>query len=51
MNTRRGAVAVAAQICRASMVHATAEEEIFYPPVREAIGKPDVMDEADTEHA
>lgn len=51
MNTRRGAVTVAAQICHALMVHATAEEEIFYPPVREAIGKPDLMAEADTEHA
>ena len=49
MNTRRGAVA--AQICHALMVHATAEEEIFYPPAREAIGKPDLMDEADIEHA
>ena len=51
MNTRRGAVTVAAQICHALMVHATAEEKIFHPPVREAIGKPDLMAEADTEHA
>ena len=43
--------ALARQICQALTLHATAEEEIFYPPVREAIGKPDLMDEADIEHA
>jgi len=43
--------AVAQQICHALTLHATAEEEIFYPPVRAAIGKPDLMDEADIEHA
>ena len=49
MNTRRGAVA--AQVCHALKVHSTAGEKIFYPAVREAIGKPDLMDEADIEHA
>ena len=43
--------AVAAEICRALTAHATAEEEIFYPAVRNAIGEPDLMDEADIEHA
>ena len=32
-------------------VHATIEEEIFYPAVREAIDDEDLMDEADVEHA
>jgi hemerythrin-like domain-containing protein len=32
-------------------IHATVEEEIFYPAVREAIDDEDLMDEADVEHA
>ena len=32
-------------------VHATTEEEIFYPAAREAKVKPDLLDEADVEHA
>jgi len=32
-------------------IHATCEEEIFYPAVREAIDDMDLMDEADVEHA
>jgi hemerythrin superfamily protein len=41
---------LAARICAALTVHATVEEEIFYPPVREAIDDDDIMDHADVEH-
>ena len=34
------------KICRELTVHAQVEEELFYPPVREATGKDDLMDEA-----
>jgi hemerythrin superfamily protein len=43
--------AVAQQICLLLTVHATAEEEIFYPAVRAAIDEPDLLDEAEVEHA
>ena len=39
------------RICAELTVHATIEEEIFYPAVREAIDEEDLMDEADVEHA
>lgn len=39
------------KICAALTAHATVEEEIFYPAVREAIDDEDLMDEADVEHA
>ncbi len=39
------------KICEALKVHATIEEEIFYPAVRAAIKDQDIMDEADVEHA
>jgi hemerythrin superfamily protein len=39
------------RICAALTIHATIEEEIFYPAVREAIDDYDLMDEADVEHA
>jgi len=39
------------RICSELTVHATIEEEIFYPAVREAIDDEDLMDEADVEHA
>jgi hemerythrin superfamily protein len=42
---------LAARICAALTVHATVEEEVFYPPVREAIDDDDIMDHADVEHA
>ena len=42
---------IADQICLELTVHAQIEEELFYPPVREATGKDDLMDEADVEHA
>ncbi len=39
------------QICSELTIHATVEEELFYPAVREAIDDDDLMDEADIEHA
>jgi hemerythrin superfamily protein len=39
------------RICTELTIHATIEEEIFYPAVREAIEDDDLMDEADVEHA
>lgn len=42
--------AIADQICLALTVHATVEEEIFYPAAREAIDDPDLLDEAVVEH-
>ncbi|HZM44104.1 MAG TPA: hemerythrin domain-containing protein [Burkholderiales bacterium] len=42
---------VAIQICNELTVHATVEEEIFYPEVREAIDDEDLLDEAEVEHA
>lgn len=41
---------LAAEICQALTVHATIEEEIFYPQVREAIDAEDLMAEAEIEH-
>jgi hemerythrin superfamily protein len=43
-------VDLAHRICTALTVHATAEEEIFYPAVREAIDEPLLFDEAEVEH-
>lgn len=44
--------ALAEQICQMLTVHATVEEEIFYPAAREALGEDeDLIDEADVEHA
>lgn len=38
--------------CRALKIHATLEEELFYPAAREALGEnDDVIDEAEVEHA
>lgn len=42
---------LAQQICKELMVHATIEEEIFYPAVRKAIKDNDLMNEATIEHA
>jgi hemerythrin superfamily protein len=42
---------VAQQICNELTIHATVEEEIFYPAVREATEDEDLMDEAEVEHA
>lgn len=43
---------LALEICTMLTVHATIEEEIFYPAAREALGEDaDLIDEADVEHA
>lgn len=42
---------LAAMICAELTAHATAEEEIFYPAARAAINEPELVDEADVEHA
>ena len=44
--------ALAEQICQMLTVHATIEEELFYPAAREVLGEDqDLVDEADIEHA
>lgn len=44
--------AIATQICRMLTVHATVEEEIFYPAARERLPDDEALiDEADVEHA
>jgi hemerythrin superfamily protein len=43
--------AVAEEICNMLTVHATVEEEVFYPAARDALGEDaDLIDEADIEH-
>ena len=42
---------LAEQICQMLTVHATIEEEIFYPAVRGANVDEDLLDEAEVEHA
>lgn len=42
---------LAQQICTMLTVHATAEEEIFYPAARSALDEADLIDEATVEHA
>lgn len=44
-------LALATQICDALTVHATVEEEIFYPAAREELEEQDLLDEAEVEHA
>ena len=41
---------LAAEICQSLTVHATIEEEIFYPQAREAIDAEDLLLEAEVEH-
>jgi hemerythrin superfamily protein len=41
---------LARQICDALTVHATIEEEIFYPAFLEAVGDEDIHHEAEVEH-
>ena len=43
--------ALAERICRMLAVHATIEEEFFYPAARKAGVDPDLLDEAKVEHA
>ena len=42
---------LATQICNELTIHATLEEEIFYPEVRAAFDDEDLIDEAEVEHA
>ena len=43
---------LALQICTMLTVHATVEEELFYPAAREVLGEDeDLVDEAEVEHA
>ena len=42
--------ALARQICTELTVHASIEEEIFYPALREATGADALLDEAEAEH-
>ena len=42
---------LATQICQMLTVHATIEEEIFYPAAREAEVESDLLDEAEVEHS
>lgn len=42
---------LAEKICMALKVHTQIEEEIFYPPARQATGDDDLLDEALVEHA
>ena len=45
-------LAIAQEICQKLTVHATVEEEIFYPAAREVLGEDEnLIDEADVEHA
>jgi hemerythrin superfamily protein len=43
--------ALAETICDMLVVHATVEEEIFYPAARKATQDDDLLDEAEVEHA
>ena len=43
--------AIAETVCDLLTVHATIEEEIFYPAAREALDAEDLLDEAEVEHA
>ena len=42
---------LAHQICQELTVHATVEEEIFYPALRGALKETDILAEAEVEHA
>lgn len=42
---------LAAQICAELTLHADAEEQIFYPAVRNALNQDDMLNEAEVEHA
>ena len=42
---------LAERICSMLTVHATVEEEIFYPAAREGVEEQDLLDEAEVEHA
>lgn len=46
-----GAAEIATQICNELTVHASLEEELFYPEVRKAIEDGELINEAEVEHA
>jgi hemerythrin superfamily protein len=50
-DTTEKKLALAQEICQELTVHATIEEEIFYPALREALKDTDVLAEAEVEHA
>lgn len=50
-DARGEAQEVARQICMELTIHATIEEEIFYPALREVFTDQDLVDEAEVEHA
>jgi hemerythrin superfamily protein len=50
-SSKRGRSDIVRQTCTDLTIHATIEEEIFYPAVRQAIKDTDLMDEATVEHA
>lgn len=43
--------AVATEICEKLTVHAQIEEEVFYPAARQVLDQPELIDEAEEEHA
>jgi len=45
------AAAIAKQICQELTIHATVEEEIFYPEMRDELEDEDMLDEAEIEHS
>jgi hemerythrin superfamily protein len=49
--TTAAKASLAKEICMELTVHATLEEEIFYPAVRKAISDNPLMNEAEVEHA
>ena len=49
-HTEKQKLDLAQSICRELTIHATVEEELFYPAVREAMAADDLMDEAEVEH-
>lgn len=49
--TEQKKLELAHQICQELTVHATVEEEIFYPALREALSDADLLAEAEVEHA
>ena len=46
-----GAAEIATQICNELSVHASLEEELFYPAVRKAMKDGELINEAEVEHA
>lgn len=47
----RSAAQIAERICNELTVHASIEDEIFYPAVREAINDGDLINQAEVEHS